>query len=103
LIVEAASMVVLMGAVTGFLARPRLARWTPAAAGVVVAALIAATGAWTGGSFNPVRQLGPALLSGRTSFLVCYLLGPVLGALGAAALHRLRRSDRVLSCQLCGT
>ena len=102
LIVEAISIMVLMAAVTFFLARPALARWTPAVVGVAVAALISVTGAWTGGSFNPARQLGPALLSGQHAFLASYLVGPLAGALAVAALRRPYATKRLLSCQLCG-
>ena len=102
LIVEAVSIIALMTAVTFFLARPRLVRWTPAVVGLVVAALISATGAWTGGSFNPARQLGPALLSGQHAFLVSYMAGPLAGALAVAALRRSYAAKRLLSCQLCG-
>jgi glycerol uptake facilitator-like aquaporin len=101
-ILEAASIIALMAAVTFFLARPALVRWTPAVVGVAVAALISTTGAWTGGSFNPARQLGPALLSGQHAFLACYLVGPLAGALAVAALRRPYARKRVLSCQLCG-
>jgi len=102
LTVEAISIIVLMGAVTFFLARPALARWTPVVVGVAVAALISATGAWTGGSFNPARQLGPALLSGQHAFLASYMIGPLAGALAVAALRRSYATKRLLSCQLCG-
>ena len=103
LIVEAISIIALMAAVTFFMARPTLARWTPAVVGVAVAALISATGPWTGGSFNPARQLGPALLSGQHAFLAGYLVGPLAGALAVAALRRPYTTKRLLSCQLCGT
>jgi len=70
--------------------------------GVAVAALISTTGAWTGGSFNPARQLGPALLSGQHAFLASYILGPLAGALAVAGLRRAYTTKRLLSCQLCG-
>jgi glycerol uptake facilitator-like aquaporin len=101
-VVEAASIVVLVSAVAFFLARPALMDWTPAVAGFAVAALIASTGAWTGGSFNPARQLGPALLSGQHAFLASYLVAPLTGALAAAALRRIYPTKRILTCQLCG-
>ena len=100
--VEAVSIIVLMGAVTFFLARPALVRWTPAVVAAAVAVLISATGAWTGGSFNPARQLGPALLSGRHAFLGSYMIGPLAGALVVAALRCPYAAKRLLGCQLCG-
>lgn len=102
-LVEAGSIVILMAAVAFFLARPALAGWTPWVVGAVVAVLIAATGPWTGGSFNPARQLGPAWLSGETGCLLCYLVGPVTGAAFLGAARRLAHSERAISCQLCGT
>jgi glycerol uptake facilitator-like aquaporin len=100
--VEAVSVIVLMGAVTFFLARPTLVRWTPVVVAVAVAVLISVTGAWTGGSFNPARQLGPALLSGQPAFLASYVIGPLAGALAVAALLRPYTAKHLLSCQLCG-
>jgi glycerol uptake facilitator-like aquaporin len=46
----------------------------------------------TGGALNPARALGPSLVGdGETvgRFVVAYVLGPLTGALLAAALHRL--------------
>ena len=100
-IIEAASIVALMGAVTFFQTRPALTRLTPAIAGLAVALLIASTGAWTGGSFNPARQFGPALLAGQHAFLGTYIVGPLAGALAVAIVHRMSRTKRVLTCQLC--
>jgi MIP family channel proteins len=55
---------------------------------VVVGVLLA--GPVTGGSMNPARSLGPALVSGGTALAAwwVYLLGPTLGALGATALYQ---------------
>ncbi|WP_433731670.1 aquaporin [Actinoplanes sp. CA-051413] len=56
----------------------------------------AALGSLTGGSANPVRQLGPALFSGETRLLAVYLIAPVAGGMlagwitrGARARHQL--------------
>jgi glycerol uptake facilitator protein/aquaporin Z len=78
-VVEAGSIVVLMCAVACMLAS-KASSWTPLVVGVVIALLIALTGPWTGGSFNPARQFGPALLSGQTRLLWCYLVAPIVGA-----------------------
>lgn len=45
-------------------------------------------GPLTGAIFNPARQLGPALASGRTDHLVLYLVAPLVGAAAAALLFR---------------
>ncbi|MEU4215641.1 aquaporin [Actinoplanes sp. NPDC026623] len=41
----------------------------------------AALGTLTGGSANPVRQLGPALFSGEARLLAVYLIAPVVGGM----------------------
>ena len=42
----------------------------------------------TGASFDPARWFGPALVSGDFTDAWLYILGPILGALAAAALYR---------------
>ncbi|PRY28823.1 glycerol uptake facilitator protein [Pseudosporangium ferrugineum] len=49
-------------------------------------------GTVTGGSANPARQLGPALLAGDHRLLAVYLIAPIVGAVLAARLTR-RRSE----------
>jgi hypothetical protein len=45
-------------------------------------------GPLTGGSFNPARWFGPALIGDDFGGTWPYLVGPLLGALVAAALYR---------------
>ncbi|MCD9900365.1 aquaporin [Streptomyces sp. MT29] len=45
-------------------------------------------GPLSGGSANPARQFGPALLSGEAGRLWSYVAGPVLGAVAGAGLCR---------------
>ncbi|WP_457467796.1 aquaporin [Streptomyces sp. TE4109] len=45
--------------------------------GLATALIIALLGPRSGGSANPARQLGPALMSGNTTHLWIYLLAPV--------------------------
>jgi glycerol uptake facilitator-like aquaporin len=99
---EAVSAFVLMAVVVYFLAHPRRARWTPAAAGVVVGVLIVAGGLGSGGSFNPARQFGPALLAHEWGDLACYLAGPVAGAAILALIARAILPPHPVSCPLCG-
>jgi aquaporin Z len=100
---EAVSLALMMAVVTTFLARPSLARWSPAAVAVSVAALILLGGLTSGGSFNPARQLGPLVFAGLLGFLWAYLLGPVVGALLVAVLIRSAGLPRPLTCSPCGT
>ncbi|MEU1598834.1 aquaporin [Streptomyces sp. NPDC005708] len=98
-------LVVLM--VGFFLARPAISRWLPYAVGVATALIIIVLGQLSGGSANPARQLGPALLSGGTRLLWVYLVAPLIGASLGAAAHCLlqRRLDIPAPCtyRLCGS
>ncbi|WP_329459027.1 MIP/aquaporin family protein [Streptomyces sp. NBC_01497] len=82
--------------VIGFsLAHPAFARYVPYAVGAFVAGVVASLGPYSGGAINPVRQFGPAVISGHTTDLWVYLLAPVLGAALGASVHHLlvRRFD----------
>ncbi len=48
----------------------------------------------SGTSANPARTLAPNLLAGDARFLWIYLLGPILGALAAVGLFRLKAMHR---------
>jgi glycerol uptake facilitator protein/aquaporin Z len=97
-------LVVLM--VGFFLARPAVSRWLPYAVGAATALIITVLGGLSGGSANPARQLGPALLSGGTQLLWVYLAAPLIGAsLGAAAHCLLQRRLGIpppCTYRLCG-
>jgi glycerol uptake facilitator-like aquaporin len=101
---EALGMAVIIIAVWTFLAVRRLAPLVPWVVGGLVGMGIVVLGAATGGSLNPARQFGPALVSGETRFLWVYLLAPVVGAGIAARLCQTIQSRRsVLTHRLCGT
>ena len=65
------------------------------AIGLTVTVAILAIGPISGGSLNPARSLGPALVSGEFTGLWLYFLGPIAGGvLGAVVYERLlRHSD----------
>src|SRR5262249_25451735 len=83
---------------------PRLAPLVPWVVGLLIGIAIALLGTSTGGSVNPARQFGPAVVSARTDFLSVYLVAPMVGAVVAAWLRQtiLQRRD-VLTHRLCGT
>ncbi|CAN5479116.1 aquaporin Z [soil metagenome] len=53
----------------------------------------------TGGSMNPFRSLGPALITGGQSLQVVwlYIIGPILGALAAALTYEAIRIEHAAS------
>lgn len=61
--------------------------------GTTVTGLIFVTGPISGGSFNPARSIGPALISGDFTALWVYLTAPVLGAVLAAFCWKIIRED----------
>jgi glycerol uptake facilitator protein/aquaporin Z len=101
---ELIGMGVIVFAVGYFLSIPRLAPLVPWLVGVLIGLGIALLGTQTGGSLNPVRQFGPAVISGHTAELWVFLIAPMVGAELAARLLRAFQSRRqVLTHRLCGT
>ena len=72
--------------------------------GILIGLGIALLGTQTGGSLNPARQFGPAVISGHTARLWVFLIAPMVGAeLAARLLHAFQRRRQVLTHRLCGT
>ncbi|PWK39855.1 glycerol uptake facilitator protein [Actinoplanes xinjiangensis] len=93
--VEAMTLLVIVGLMCWMTAsRPRWrAAWVVGGLFGLQGALL---GTATGGSANPVRQLGPALFSGELRLLAVYLVAPVAGGMLAGwAAHRLRHARNV--------
>ncbi|MEU6341049.1 aquaporin [Streptomyces sp. NPDC046977] len=86
---EAGGMMLLILVVGFVMARPGRVHRVPCAIGLSVGLVIVLLGSRSGGSINPARQFGPAVLSGQTTDLWIYLVAPVLGAVAGAWLHRL--------------
>lgn len=57
------------------------------AIGLVVTADILAIGPLTGGSMNPARSFGPAIVSGVLEGQLIYWIGPIVGSVAAALLY----------------
>jgi glycerol uptake facilitator-like aquaporin len=101
---EAFGMAVIVLIVGLCLAVQRLTPFVPWIVAALVGIGIAVLGTATGGSLNPARQFGPAVVSGQTQFLGVYLAAPLLGAAVAAWLRSLLQYRRkVLTHRLCGT
>ena len=103
-LVEGLGMTVIALVVGLCLAVQRLTSFVPWIVGSLVGVGIALLGTATGGSLNPAREFGPAVVSGQTRFLWVYLLAPMFGAATAAWLRRkIQCQRRVLTHRLCGT
>lgn len=59
----------------------------PIAIGFTLAALIFGAGVYTGGSVNPARTLGPALVAGDLSYVPMYFIGLFLGGITAGLFN----------------
>jgi MIP family channel proteins len=62
--------------------------WAPLAIGTTLGFIVMVGGPLTGGAFNPARWFGPGLVANEFGDIWPYLLGPLVGALLAAALFR---------------
>jgi MIP family channel proteins len=62
--------------------------WAPLAIGTTLGFIVMVGGPLTGGSFNPARWFGPALVSGDFGGTWPYLVGPIVGALLAAVVFK---------------
>jgi len=86
---------VIMGVATEPKTPPAVA---PFAIGVTVFAGALVTGPLTGGSFNPARSFGPALVSGNWRAHWLYWVAPIAGMVAAMHLYRaLRAPENVKS------
>ncbi|MGC1853049.1 MAG: aquaporin [Solirubrobacterales bacterium] len=63
--------------------------WAPLAIGTTLGFIVMVGGPLTGGSFNPARWFGPALVGNEWGGVWPYLLGPIVGALLAAVVFKL--------------
>ena len=68
--------------------RKSFKEWAPLAIGTTLGFLVMVGGPLTGGSFNPARWFGPALVANDWGSVWPYLVGPLVGALLAAAVFK---------------
>jgi glycerol uptake facilitator-like aquaporin len=100
---ELTGMGLIVFVVGYFLSTPRLAPNVPWLVGVLIGLGIALFGTQSGGSLNPARQFGPAVVSAHTARLWVFLIAPMAGAELGAQLLRAFRKRQVLTHRLCGT
>jgi len=62
--------------------------------GATVAAMIFTSGPVSGGSFNPARSIGPALVVGNFQYLWLYITSPTLGAMTSVLLWKYLTSEK---------
>src|SRR5207245_1562221 len=62
--------------------------WAPLAIGTTLGFIVMVGGPLTGGSFNPARWFGPALVGNDFGGVWPYLAGPIVGSLLAAAVFK---------------
>jgi glycerol uptake facilitator protein len=62
--------------------------WAPLAIGTTLGFIVMVGGPLSGGSYNPARWFGPALVGNEWGGTWPYLLGPIVGSLLAAAVFR---------------
>jgi glycerol uptake facilitator-like aquaporin len=103
-VAEVVGMALLVFLVGYCLSIPRLAPNVPWLVGTLIGLAIALFGTQSGGSLNPARQFGPAVVSAHTAKLWVFLVAPMVGAeLGAQLLRACRKRRQVLTHRLCGT
>jgi MIP family channel proteins len=87
--IEAIGTFLLVLAVCAVAFNPRARKeWAPFAIGCTLGLDIMIFGPLTGGAFNTARWFGPALIGNDFGGVWPYLVGPIVGALAAAALYR---------------
>ena len=86
---ELASTFVLTLTIYTAVSFPKVMRWTPGIALIVLTFLIGADGNYSGAGMNPARWFGPALAAGVWQDAAAYAFVPIIAALLAAGLRRL--------------
>lgn len=88
-IVEALGTFLLVLVICAVAFNPRARQeWAPYAIGTTLGLVVMIFGPLTGGSVNPARWFGPALIGNHFSDTWPYVVGPAVGAAVAALLYR---------------
>jgi glycerol uptake facilitator-like aquaporin len=87
-IVEGIGAFVLVVAVLALALNPDMRRWAPLGIGAALGFLVMVFGPLTGGSFNPARWFGPALVGNEFADAWLYIVAPIVGGVLAAAVYK---------------
>lgn len=87
-VIEGIGAFFLVWAIVSVAVNPRAARdWAGIVIGGTLGLIVMVGGPLTGGSFNPARWFGPALVSGHWTDFWVYIIGPAVGGVLAAVLY----------------
>jgi MIP family channel proteins len=87
-LLEGIGTFLLVLAVLAVALNPEIRRWAALAAGGALGLGVMVLGPLTGGSLNPARWFGPALVGNHFTDWWAYILGPIVGGLLAAGVYR---------------
>jgi glycerol uptake facilitator protein len=87
-IVEALGAFILVLTILAVALNPETRRWAALAAGGALGMAVMVLGPLAGGSFNPARWFGPALVGNHFTDALAYIIGPIVGGLLAAAVYK---------------
>jgi MIP family channel proteins len=87
-LVEGVGAFILVLTILSVALNPEIRRWAALAAGGALGMIVMVLGPLTGGSFNPARWFGPALVGNHFSDAWAYIFGPLVGAAIAVAVYR---------------
>ena len=87
-LVEGIGTFLLVTVVLAVALNPEMRRWAALAIGGALGMIVMVFGPLTGGSVNPARWFGPALVGNHFADAWVYIFGPLLGAAVAVAIYR---------------
>jgi glycerol uptake facilitator protein len=87
-VLEGIGAFILVWAITAVAVNPRAARdWAGWVIGATLGLIVMVGGPLSGGSYNPARWFGPALVSGSWDDAWLYIIGPLVGGLLGAVTY----------------
>jgi MIP family channel proteins len=87
-LIEGIGTFVLVMTVLAVALNPEIRRWAALSIGGALGFLVMVLGPLDGGSFNPARWFGPALVGNHFTDAWAYIFGPIVGALVAVGIYK---------------